>query len=196
MEGTDRPSLLTIPPELRNDILQQVLIDTKVILIQSAPTREEPLEPPLLFVCKQLRNEGLPIFYGANTFQAYACTTFQFLARLPRDTMRLVRRVRSNFYVGMNEHELRWTCRDDWMRVCSRINLFMRILEDGLKSLDGHHLRKDDVLGLIYLGRQEAWVPIGKLERRVADYDPESFRELLCEYEKDSASKALWNIWP
>ena len=69
--------LLTLPPEIRNKIFTLVLTRK-----QSHPAfsnfdaRGEfgswPQSPPLAEVCRQLRQEAIPILYGANTFKFLA----------------------------------------------------------------------------------------------------------------------------
>jgi hypothetical protein len=74
--------LLKLPSELRNQIYELVLVATHDIdantwcatrRFKSYYTRatiKYSMEPALLATCKQIRGEGLPIFYGQNTFFA------------------------------------------------------------------------------------------------------------------------------
>jgi hypothetical protein len=79
---------LKLPPELRNRIYELVLVEEKPIQISTWAQSQKPCrpswcdlmhtldgqliahlrEPSVLEVCKQIRTEGLPIFYGQNVF--------------------------------------------------------------------------------------------------------------------------------
>ena len=72
--------LLKLPAEIRNRVVRLAVVeDNSIALFNSrfAPWRtychwkqvQEPFaEPALLSVCKQIRNEALPVFYGCNIF--------------------------------------------------------------------------------------------------------------------------------
>ncbi|KAK4574877.1 hypothetical protein LTR86_001719 [Recurvomyces mirabilis] len=63
------PTLVTLPPELRNRIYELVLPVGQVIDILPA-YNEAHQSPPITCVNRQLRRETLPIYYGNNTFQS------------------------------------------------------------------------------------------------------------------------------
>lgn len=65
--------LLALPVELRDLILEYVLSSSKPMVTfrlddYQRDCLSESTQPPLLFVNKQIRAEGLPIFYGCNEF--------------------------------------------------------------------------------------------------------------------------------
>ncbi|KAF2162642.1 hypothetical protein M409DRAFT_26883 [Zasmidium cellare ATCC 36951] len=72
--------LLTLPPELRNKVYTLTLIQPTAIQISERSTAPSTaaqgatlhynrlIEPALLFSCRQIRFEALPIFYGENVF--------------------------------------------------------------------------------------------------------------------------------
>ncbi|KAK5721887.1 hypothetical protein LTR15_006480 [Elasticomyces elasticus] len=64
------PRLLILPPELRTQIWELVLITPQPLNVgQSSPTPRTILQQPALTrVNRQIREECLPIFYGQNTF--------------------------------------------------------------------------------------------------------------------------------
>ena len=66
--------ILTLPAELRNRILEFALIEDQPILLylaQIVPTRiqAKPDIPGVVNSCRQLRGEGLPLYYGGNKFK-------------------------------------------------------------------------------------------------------------------------------
>ena len=74
-ETTSSPSdgtgLLDLPAELRNLIYHFAVVNEKPIKIIQDEWRgeaEAPKQPALAMTCKQIRDEVLPVFYGANTF--------------------------------------------------------------------------------------------------------------------------------
>jgi hypothetical protein len=74
----DQPCpLLRLPPELRNRIFEPLLIRPYSIVISAHTQRNSPsdkmhksLAPPAITrTCRKLREETLPVHYGANTFE-------------------------------------------------------------------------------------------------------------------------------
>ncbi|TKA60485.1 hypothetical protein B0A49_02213 [Cryomyces minteri] len=66
---------LKLPPELRNQIYSLLLIRSSPIwvcswnwILRGGQWQAEYQQPPLACVCKQIRDECLPIFYGCNEF--------------------------------------------------------------------------------------------------------------------------------
>ena len=61
-----------LPPELRNQIYRELLVDVRCIRItkdwNAAFFEPEPLCPAILRVCKQVYLEASPILYGGNKF--------------------------------------------------------------------------------------------------------------------------------
>ncbi|KAK5682811.1 hypothetical protein LTR17_027377 [Elasticomyces elasticus] len=73
------PTLLGLPPELRNRIFELALVQPFAISIGQSVNRRLPdrtiahdrailQQPPLTCVNRQTRSEGLAIFYGQNSF--------------------------------------------------------------------------------------------------------------------------------
>ncbi|TKA66978.1 hypothetical protein B0A49_07152 [Cryomyces minteri] len=62
-------SLLKLPGELRNQVYRLALVHR--LKISVIPGREELAQPPLTRVCRQIRSESLPFFYGGNHFQVF-----------------------------------------------------------------------------------------------------------------------------
>lgn len=60
--STRGSSFLAHPAEIRNVIYELAMVDDRPIMIWGH------LQPVLTRVCKQVRSEALPIFYGANRF--------------------------------------------------------------------------------------------------------------------------------
>lgn len=74
-------ALLELPPELRNDVYRLVLCNGNPVSV----TATNLPEPPLLAVCKQIRDEAVQIYYSENTFhiedEDYECTALQLWTR-------------------------------------------------------------------------------------------------------------------
>ena len=60
------PTLLTIPPEMRNRIYREVLVEGRITI---SGHDQLPTEPPLLRVCRTTRHEALSIYYQENRFR-------------------------------------------------------------------------------------------------------------------------------
>lgn len=72
-DATPRASLLGIPPELRNQIYQLVIISEEEIEIKTTAERNTcrrrlTMTPPLTMALRQLRNETLRMFFEENKF--------------------------------------------------------------------------------------------------------------------------------
>lgn len=69
---------LRLPPEIRNIIYKEVLIQPGCGCARPHPTRPLPLctlaQPPLTRVNRQIREECLPVYYGSNTFSVFVRT--------------------------------------------------------------------------------------------------------------------------
>ncbi|KAK5120882.1 hypothetical protein LTR85_005949 [Meristemomyces frigidus] len=89
-EPQPRPTLLTLPPELRNRIYdlavrpdpgeggvtgeQSICVQTafeRLYNIRHGNLTTWRTQPSITRVCRQTRDEALPIYYAANTFVAY-----------------------------------------------------------------------------------------------------------------------------
>jgi hypothetical protein len=62
-------SLLTIPYELREQILAYLLYQEDSIGLQHPSATRNRLVPPMVQVCRSLREEAIAIFYHINTFR-------------------------------------------------------------------------------------------------------------------------------
>ena len=74
--ATDRTKcrLLSLPPELHNQIYELVVAGRETILVTWSPWHDGPYpefwsEPAILRTCHQVRNEALPLFYAKSTFR-------------------------------------------------------------------------------------------------------------------------------
>ena len=72
---SSKPTLLTLPAELRNRIFSLAVVrDDPIALTRLTPrgirtrTTSVPAPPSIARVCRQARNEVIPIYYGGNTF--------------------------------------------------------------------------------------------------------------------------------
>lgn len=61
-------SLLTLPYELREQILTSVLCKSGSINLQRTVNRENGLTPPISQVCRLLREEAVRVLHRVNTF--------------------------------------------------------------------------------------------------------------------------------
>lgn len=67
-------SLLELPPELRNYIYELVLVEPstiKLVTLRDAWDISKVRRPTMAGICKQIRQEALPIYYERNTFELY-----------------------------------------------------------------------------------------------------------------------------
>ncbi|KAK5119919.1 hypothetical protein LTR85_007245 [Meristemomyces frigidus] len=65
--GVQKSKLLSIPPEVRNNIYSVVLSSPSDIVI---PESGRLTPPPLLSVCKLIQQEATQLYYAVNTFRA------------------------------------------------------------------------------------------------------------------------------
>ena len=61
-------SLLSLPCELREQILKSLLRKNGSIKLQHATGCKADFTPPISQVCKSLREEAIRVFYQVNTF--------------------------------------------------------------------------------------------------------------------------------
>ena len=68
-----KPPFLRLPAEIRNQIFVLALVEDEAIYITTRTdglrSYAHPLSPALTRVCRQTREEAIPIYYGANTFK-------------------------------------------------------------------------------------------------------------------------------
>jgi hypothetical protein len=103
--------LLKLPAELRNRIYELALledgdidthtwctpVDIPTLAISLSGLRPQKFynsEPSLLLTCRQIRREGLPIFYGVNTFSVGILGCSEWLRGLTAEKRDMVKRVR------------------------------------------------------------------------------------------------------
>lgn len=67
---TPRATFHDLPPELRNEIYTQALIQENPVRLPYSYEKIPSSEPPLLSVDRAIHAEATPIYYGANTFEA------------------------------------------------------------------------------------------------------------------------------
>ncbi|KAK4544354.1 hypothetical protein LTR36_004245 [Oleoguttula mirabilis] len=106
--------LLTLPPELRNQIYRYVLVrDHLISLPCSVARRPAAIEPPLLAVNRHIRTEAESIFYGENTFEASdTAEAERWLSGLDDDRLKAVASIRafhmSAAVAAANDREEKW----------------------------------------------------------------------------------------
>lgn len=61
-------SLLTLPYELREQILISLLCESGSIKLPHTANRKSAFTPPVSQVCRLLRDEAVRVFYEVNTF--------------------------------------------------------------------------------------------------------------------------------
>lgn len=69
-DGLSQSPLLTLPPEIRNEIYRYVLVTENNIRVEH--DQKPPPDPALLLTCSQIRNEAIRIFYCGNRFSLSA----------------------------------------------------------------------------------------------------------------------------
>jgi len=70
-----KTNFFSLPAELRNNIYRLCLVEQEYPLSRlNCPIPMDAYEPELSQVCRQLRREALPIFYGCNTFRCISWT--------------------------------------------------------------------------------------------------------------------------
>jgi len=92
-------SLVSLPPEIRNKIYQEIIGGkNRVVRLSSKPVEQ----PALSQTCRLIRNEMLPMFYGDCVFEAgNPWHVFRFLKPLGQQSLGLLRDVRmSNPFQG------------------------------------------------------------------------------------------------
>ncbi|KAK5732640.1 hypothetical protein LTR17_010321 [Elasticomyces elasticus] len=62
------PTLLGIPPEMRNRIFELVLVEKHANRLYEDTWGEHCIRPDLLRTNRQIRDEATPVWYGANIF--------------------------------------------------------------------------------------------------------------------------------
>lgn len=91
MASPVEPSFLRLPPELRNRIYHALFANTE----QPYLLTQERLSPPILFACRQIREEYGGIFYSNTTFQfenPIVCLSFLLsLSHKHRDKVKEIR---------------------------------------------------------------------------------------------------------
>lgn len=132
--------LLDLPAELRNRIFYDVLLVDHSIEIDMNFGSPKPLisDPPLLATNRQIRQEGLSIFYVSNIFQASVIELAEcFAKRFNPQKLSLIRSLRAEEVTPGRNHTV-------WLRRCPR---FSWLDDDNFDSdtFDNHGLDNDDL---------------------------------------------------
>jgi len=154
MTSTDQPSsssLFKLPPELRNEIYELALLkDQPIYISHNARLRE----PALLAINRQVRAEGLPLYYGVNTFAlGHSTWTFSFFDKLGGDRIAMPRRLRAFSSRMLDFSGRKWkrhtrSAAVEWQRVW------------GEEMLKGEAILIPLFLGS---GKEVEWVPFTRL---------------------------------
>lgn len=109
-----KPSLLTLPPEMRNRIYRFTLVDdVQPIPMPAAATESWPAEPALLQTCSQIRFEASSIYYKENKFSIHIANN---------DAARYIKRCKSSPARRNSEHGLvldgaaNWANLEGWVQ--------------------------------------------------------------------------------
>lgn len=100
------PTFFDLPPEIRVNIYSYIVVEDHPFQILTRPgpyrvraQRIDVPEPDLLAVCKLIRKEAMPIFYGANIFEPLFGNSYldtaEFVAWLPDEKVNMLRALRS-----------------------------------------------------------------------------------------------------
>ena len=71
---TSQLSFLSLPPEIRNHIYDLSVPTSRTFVIGPWRPNTQRMQPPVTRVCKQIRNETLPMFVARNNFRIRAST--------------------------------------------------------------------------------------------------------------------------
>ncbi|KAK5165254.1 uncharacterized protein LTR77_009352 [Saxophila tyrrhenica] len=129
-------TFLSLPPELRNEIYSYNLLTDHPILLQVY--KPHPGELSLLRVSRQVRDEALPVFYGANVFEANSVVMLRrYLKTLNRQKMRALRMVHIN---PVHEHTRQHAIKS--LRSLEGDFSSLGLRRDAIQYSDGYRLRK------------------------------------------------------
>lgn len=76
-------SFLDLPPEIRLEIYNYLLVAPETTVSKTDPNRTKPLHPAILRLCRRVHVEALPILYSANAFLFHPATGTAVLAVRP-----------------------------------------------------------------------------------------------------------------
>jgi len=68
-DGIMKSPLLELPPELRNRIYSDVLVQATTVHVTTTTAKPNWNVPSLLHTCRQIRSEASGIYYSSNTFR-------------------------------------------------------------------------------------------------------------------------------
>lgn len=101
------PTLLSIPPELRNEVYTYVLVANSDIEI---PTSGRLSSPSLLQVCQQITSEASAIYYGQNSFSATVDPSFagprDWMTHTSNKATKSIKSITLQYCVSDDVHEL------------------------------------------------------------------------------------------
>ncbi|KAK5121489.1 hypothetical protein LTR85_005322 [Meristemomyces frigidus] len=147
--------LLKLPAEIRNAIYTLALVKDEPINVGyfEAFLRE----PGLLAANRQIRREGMPIFYGANTFISRQIdTATRFLAHLNDDKVKMLQGVAILLALDYGSEEL--------------VTVRLRAVDDAVKRWREEHsargLREDAILVEVTTNaaKDTQWVPAAEFK--------------------------------
>lgn len=164
-------SFLTLPPELRNAIYDISLPNNHTFTIGPWRPNTRHMQPPLTMVCKQIRQETLPMFATRNIFQIRATTELArkggpiqispSIAALLERLDVFVCPVSTSYKVAItkNTHGI-WTWDMDIYRAFHLPSNHVEVWSNWLRILEAHrdedgHLRSKD-LGIM-VGLLQSW---------------------------------------
>jgi hypothetical protein len=76
--GNTESRFLSLPPELRNEIYRLALTKPgRIWFLCGTHHFDKHAVPPLLQVCRQIRDEALPIYFGGNSFSFFITLALQ-----------------------------------------------------------------------------------------------------------------------
>ncbi|KAK4544940.1 hypothetical protein LTR36_003845 [Oleoguttula mirabilis] len=157
---TKQTSFLDLPAELRNDIYHLALTHDTVTVT------DRLIEPALLSTTRQIRRETLPIFYGANTFEAPYPPFMMDLSADKISMLRAVRAVHPSFAVKLQGRASHRSIEGIAKNVGYIRERVYRLVE-----VHGKGSLKRDVLLVPLMpgvaGERIEWMTLAELERRL-----------------------------
>lgn len=111
--------LLTLPPEIRNQIYQLVLVSEENIEISAARQISIPEEPGLLRTCCQIRNEARPMYFLQNSFTFSVHNWDATLLLKWAQVSPLHRATRILYTANLVSHKESWENLMVWLETCA-----------------------------------------------------------------------------
>ena len=177
--ATAKPALLALPAELRNEILHYALVQADALYFLPSDWTYV-CEPPFLHVCKQTRQEGLPIFYGGNYFAScWVSDTLDLVKTMPRPIMALIKHLRVLKCDVSDPYASETTRTIDFeyalARVTERVNECV--------ELSGAYLREDAMFVDIGITEKRSSMPALRVLEHLEKEDEQALLELAKKHE-------------